>query len=267
MEYPVHDRWFRPGIKLPGQTAVTYCTRCSTVGKALDDMNGLTRWKERMVAGGAGLRPDILAKIQAHWPLPDDKRVKAEVDRYCEELKEAAEASYGANMGTALHLAFQRWANGDDAKAIPPLDKDLDAIVECMERNGLVVCAGLVEKTIVITSLDEPIAGTFDAIVRGRGKQFIFDLKTGQNIDLSWGNYAVQLALYSRGETIYNWDTETHSPMSPVNQKQGLVLHCPAGSGKAELYVVDLEEGWKAVKAALWVRKWQKRDDLARLAK
>jgi hypothetical protein len=267
MDYPVRDQWGRPGIKLPGDSTVTYCTRASTVGKALDDMNALMRWKERMVAGGAGLRPDILAKIQARWPIPDDKKVKAEVDGFCEELKEAAQASYGANMGDALHAAFHRYVTKGEARAIAPLDKDLAAIVACLEEYKLEVSPMLAEQTIVITSLDENIAGTFDAIVRRGDTQFILDLKTGQNLDLSWGSFAVQLAIYAHGETIYDWDTQTHSPMVPVHQSVGLALHAPAGTGTATLYKLDLDAGWRAVKAALWVRAWTKRKDLATVAR
>lgn len=273
MEYPVRDKWGRPGIRLEGVSGYTYCTRSSTVGKCLDNQEGLTLWKQRMVAAGAGLRPDILAKVQAHWPFPtgDDKaarKIKAEVDGYCEELKEAAAASAGANMGTALHQAFQVWAT-TGKMTLPPLDRDLKAIIACLERHELEVDPKKVEKTIVVLSLSEPIAGTFDALVgSGRARlPLIFDLKTGQNLDHSWGNYACQLAIYAHGEAIYDWDEEACSDMPEVNQRQGLVLHAPAGQGKAELHVVDLIKGWEGVQRALEVRQWQKRQDLARPAR
>jgi hypothetical protein len=265
MDYPVHDQWGRPGIKLPGDSSVTYHTRASTVAKALDDMNGLMRWRERMVAGGSALRPDILAKVKANWPVTDKN--KAKLDKCCEELKEAAAASAGANMGDALHTAFERCAGGAEVRPIEPLDKDIDALIACLAAHDLRIVRDLVEKTVVLSQLPEPVAGTFDAIVAKGDEMFIMDLKTGQNLDYSWGSFAVQLAIYAHGEHLYDFDLEQFSDMPPVNQKSGLILHCAAGTAKASLHVVDIAEGWRAVKAAMWVRQWQKRKDIARPAR
>lgn len=269
MNYPRTDRWGRPEILDPATGRYVARTRVTTIAKTLDGMEGIMNWREVMVAGGAALRPDILAKVAARWPRTDAN--KAELNRLAEELREAAAASSGANLGDALHTVLARRLTGEDFTPLPPLDADLKAVEELLERAGLEVVPGLVERTVVIDGLPEPVAGSADCFLRRRGATdgpvLTTDLKTGQSLDLAWPSIAAQLSLYSRGTALYDWETETYEPMPEVNPRQGLVIAAPAGSATAELWAVDLEAGWKATRVALWVRQWRKRRDFVRPAR
>lgn len=273
IDYPKTDRWQRPLILDPESGKHVARTRVTTVAKALDDMNGLIDWHGVMVAGGAALRPDILAKISARWPRTDEN--KGELNRLAKELKEAGGGSVGANLGDALHTVLARRLMGEKFTPLPPLDADLKAVEDLLERAGLEPVPGYVERTVCVEGLSEKVAGSFDSLLRrkarpelgkGPGRPIITDLKTGKDLDLSWPTIAAQLALYSRASTVYTWETETHEPMPDVRQDQGLVIHAPAGTATAELYVVDLERGWQAVQVALWVRAWRKARDFVRPA-
>jgi hypothetical protein len=265
IDYPRADRWGRPGILVHGEKKPVWHTRVSTLAKTLDDQNGLTSWKCVMVAGGAALRPDILAKIAARWPRTELN--KAELNEYAEELKEAAAASAGANMGDALHEMVARVNRGEDFKPLPTFEADIKAYRDLLERHGLETIPEYVERTVVIEGLSEPIAGSFDLLVRKAGKLYVADLKTGQKLDLAWQAIAVQLTLYSRGTSLYRWEDDGRDPMPEVDQKTGLVIHLPAGSAAATLHVVDLVAGWEATQHALWARSWRKRKDIVRAAK
>lgn len=262
-DYPRADRWGRPGIIPEGGTKPMWHTRVTTVAKTLDDMNGLMDWAGVMVAGGAALRPDILAQIAARWPRTEDN--KAELNELAAQLKEAASASAGANLGDALHHVIARRSQGEDFRLLPTLEPDVKAFDDLLERHGIEIDREFVERTVVLP--DQMVAGSFDFLAR-KGERFIADLKSGQNLGRGWQAIAVQLSLYSRAKTIYDWETDTHRPMPEVNQHHGLIVHLPAGSASASLYVVDLDAGWEAAEMSLWVRnQWRKRKDLARPAR
>lgn len=263
MDYPRTDQWQRPLIlPVEGKKEVAH-TRVTTIAKTLDGGEALADWKQVMVAGGAAMRPDIVAQVAANWPrTQENKRV---LNKLAESLKEAAAASAGANLGDAAHLVVARRNRGETFKPLPPLDVTLKAYDELLERAGLVPRPDMVEQTVVLPKYG--IAGSFDFVGDKGGHLVVCDLKTGQDLGYSWLSIAIQLAQYAMAETIYDWDTRTHRPMPAVNQRQGLVIHAPAGGGEASLYVVDLELGRQAFEVALAVRDWRKRNDLSRPAK
>lgn len=261
-EYPRIDRWRRPLILLPGSKKEQSFTRVTTVAKTLDGGEALVEWKEVMVAGGAALRPDILAQVAANWPRTEE--TKRTLGKLAESLKEAAASSAGANLGDALHAMVARINRGETFRPVPPWDVDCKIYQDLLERSGIRVVPEMVERTVVLPKLG--IAGSFDFLGEKASQLFVCDLKTGQKLDYSWLAICMQLSLYAMAETLYDWDNRTHSPMPKVNQKQGLVIHLPAGAGQASLHVVDLELGRAAVEVALTVRDWRKRNDLARPA-
>lgn len=263
MDYPRTDQWQRPLILLQGAKKEESFTRVTTNAKTLDGGEALADWKQVMVAGGAAIRPDIVAQVAANWPrTQDNKRV---LNKLAESLKEAAAASAGANLGDAAHLVVARRNRGEKFKALPPLDVTLKAYDELLEKAGLVPRPDMVEQTVVLPKYRT--AGSFDFLGEKGGQLFVCDLKTGQDLGYSWLSIAIQLAQYAMAETIYDWDARTHRPMPEVNQRQGLVVHAPAGGSEASLFVVDLEAGRQAFEVALAVREWRKRKDLARPAK
>lgn len=264
-QYPKSDQWGRPKIVPAAGGSAKGHTRVTTIAKTLDDMNGLLDWKAAMTAGGAVLRPDILAQIGARWPRTDEN--KGELRKLTEALEEAAAASEGRNRGDALHEYIRSINLGRPFTAMTEVEPDLIAYQKLLADYELVPDPAYVEKTVVVPALT--VAGSFDfgARKRGEGPLIICDLKSAvKGLDYSWPSISMQMALYSRAETVYDWDSETHTPMPEVNQDIGLVVWLPAGQGHAELHVIDLNAGWQAVQQALWVRDWRKRKDLARPA-
>jgi len=78
---------------------------------------------------------------------------------------------------------------------------------------------------------------------------------TGQNLDYSALAISVQLALYANADTLYDLAAETHEPMVDVDRSTALVLHVPAGQGRAEVLEVDIAWGWERAQLAGAVRE------------
>lgn len=234
--------------------------RVTTLAGLMENRHNLERWGKRGVGRGLTFRPDILAAIAA---CPDED--KARLDGLCDQALEAAAASAGANLGTALHEMTARVDRGEDFRPLPPWDTDIKAYTDLLERAGVTICPAWIEQTVVVPELG--VAGTFDRVVEKNGRLYIADLKTGKSLDYGWSAIAIQLACYAHGDHIWDWDHQTRNLMPEVSQKTGLVIHLPAGTGEASLHVVDLEAGWEAAKHAVWVREWRSRKDLARPAR
>lgn len=264
MDYPRADRWGRPVMPHPETGKEQSWTRATTVAKTLDDGGGLINWTGAMVAGGAYARSDIVGKVGARWPMTDDN--KPEIYALVDELKEAGGASVGRNAGDTLHEMIRRVNLGEKFKPMPPWDADVKAYLDLVDRAGLEVDTDFVERTVCLPELG--IAGSFDLAPRKGGERYIADLKTGKMGDYSWAAWVTQLGIYANASWMYDWETGEFEPMPPVNQRRALVVHLPAGSANAELYVVDIEPARRAIKAALWVREWRKQaKQLARPAK
>jgi hypothetical protein len=224
-------------------------TRATTHAATLDDRFALEKWSQRMVAIGLSRRADLLAGVAA---ARDDDKTR--IDSLVVDAIEAAEASAGRNIGQALHEFTERLDLGELAlERVPePWLADITAYSEAMQAAHLTV--ELVESTVVVPDLT--VAGTLDRVVWLGGERYILDVKTGQSLGLT--SIAIQLALYAHGATIYNRSTHTHTPMPPVNQRIGIVAHCPAGQAKCELLAVDLDLGWQGALLAHHVRSFRK---------
>lgn len=254
-DYPRADKWQRPLIRPRGEDKAQPHTRSSTLAKTLEDANTLLGWYGTFAAYGAVSRPDLAAKLASLWPWREE--TKKELKLVTEEMKNAAGGSAGANMGDALHSMVHRINLGEDFKPLPQFEPDLKAYSDLLDRHGIEIVPGMAEQTVVIEGLSERVAGSFDMIVAKGGRNYIADLKTGQKLDYGWPAIAVQLALYSRATSIYDWADDSHHEMPVVDQDVGLVVHLPSGSAHASLHVVDLEAGWSAVPHALWARAWR----------
>jgi hypothetical protein len=246
------DRWQRyQVVPEDGGKAVPH-TRATTLARVLDDEFGLTKWRQQMVAVGISKRPDLLAQVAACQP--DEK---ARLDSLCRDAVEAAGASSSANLGQALHSFCQRIDEGEDLSIVPDTWRpDVEAYRAAMEEAGLVV--ELIERCCVIPEL--VVAGTLDRTVleRSSGRRYVLDLKTGRTLDYSWPSISIQLSLYSRASTLYDSDTEQHSPMPDVDRETAIVAHLPAGTGTCEVFAVDLVKGWEGALMADRVRSWRK---------
>lgn len=252
--YPKADQYTRPIMPHPETGVEQAWTRASTVGKALSDMGGLINWTGAVVAAGAYLRSDLAGQIGARWPMTDDN--KGEIYKLVEDLKDAGGGSIGRNAGDTLHEMFRRTNLGEKFKPMPPWDVDVKAERDLLARTGVTVDPRYVERTVCLPEYG--IAGTFDFLGERDGELLVADYKTGKVSDYSWAEWVVQVTLYANATHLYDWATGKFSPMPPVSRKQALIVSVPAHSGSAELYVVNIEPGVRAIKAALWVREWRR---------
>lgn len=245
------DRYGRPMVIPPDGGKPTAYTRCTTYVGALEDTYNLEKWKMRMTALGLTERPDLALSVAA---FRDDKDKLNEI---CDQAVEAAKAGAAANTGTALHELTDQWDRGvlDIAKVPATHRPDIEAYRD-------------VTRDLTITQIEQfgvhdglKIGGTWDRIVQHKGKPYIADLKTGADLKYGMGKIAMQLAVYAHCRA-YDPLTGTRTDID-VDQERAIIIHLPAGTGKAFLHRVDIAAGWEAVQVATQVRAWRARKNLS----
>ena len=256
---PKRDRWGRYLIvPAAGGKAVAH-TRATTVAQTLDDRYNLELWKMRQVALGLAARPDLIAQAAAH--TTEDKEVLNDV---CKQAMDAAAAQSGANLGTALHRIIERHNRGQLDECPEMFTERLTAYRDAIAAAGIVVRRDLIERVAVLGR--HTIAGTFDIGVEVGGRHYVADLKTGSGVDFGARGFAVQLAIYANAETLYDYNTETHSDAPAFDTDRGLIIHLPSTGGPAALHWIDIAAGADALEHAMWVRSWRKRNVITSFA-
>lgn len=255
---PDRDRFGRYLMPHPKTGKKQPWTRATTWAKTCADTFGLTKWQLRMAAVGLARRPDLLAQVAAVAD-PDNRDGKRTLDRLADEAMEFAGRSVRANLGSSLHSFTEQVDLGVDVTAPPQFAADLDAYRAA--TAGLTIDPSHVERIVCIPDLG--VAGTFDRLATIDGRLYVADLKTGRDLSYSWGEIAIQLALYAHAATIWDQVSCEHLPMPAVDQHWAVVIHLPAGEGRATLHKVDISEGWKMAQTCGVVREWRKRRDLA----
>lgn len=253
---PKRDRWGRYLLPDPESGKEKAWTRATTWASTVADTYGLTQWQLRMVAKGIAMRRDLYA-LAAATPVEDRKTF----DRLVNDAKEAAAASSGANLGTALHAFTERVDRGEVVDAPDPWQADVDAYRAAMVTNKVTVHRQWIERITIVRDLS--VAGTFDRIVTVDGVNLIADVKTGKDLAYSWGEIAIQLAIYAHADAIWNDRTGTYEPMPDVDRSRAIVMHLPVGQGWCQLHEVDITAGWEMARTCATVRDWRKRRDLA----
>lgn len=248
------DRYGRAMVMpLRGTKPVPY-TRATTIAGAVDDTNGLMRWKQVKTAFGLVARPDLAMALAA--TSPDDKTA---VHAIVEQAADAAGATAAATVGTAVHAFTERLDRGLDLGVVPAMyAPDLTAYQQTADQVGWRVLG--VEVFTVLHA--HKIAGTADRVLELDGVRYIADLKTSQTVDYPH-KFAAQLAIYAHSLP-YDIESQTTVPWdgpSPSTDR-GLIVHLPSGQGRCELHWIDLRAGWDAVHLALAVREWRARRDL-----
>lgn len=242
---PERDRWGRPLVTPPGGGKQVAYTRCTTFVDCLDDKWKLQQWQQRMVALGLAARNDLLLSVAAH------RNDKAKLDALCDAAREAAAASAAATTGTALHLLAEHLDKGEDLGVVP---KEAEADLRAYEQATRDFKALHIEKFMVHDELK--VGGTPDRVVQYEGGTYIADLKTG-SVEWAGLKIAMQLAMYAHSR-LYDVRTGQRADLA-VDQKRAIVIHLPAGSGKADLLWVDIAQGWEAVQVAAQVRQWRQK--------
>ena len=248
------DRWGRYLITQPEGKSRGY-TRVTTIAKTLDDTASLADWKVRMAITGLVQRPDLLAKASTSI---DDRTALNKIANDCVE----ASGGYSrANLGTTLHKITEQIDLRLQPAILPGLQADIDAYVAGITASGITMHDEFIEVLLINDELE--YAGTADRIVTLMdGRLVIFDLKTGTDLSYSYGNIAVQLAMYANADWIYSWETGERTAMPDLDKTVGIICHLPAGDAKASFYEVDLVAGWEAAKQSFTTREWRKRKNL-----
>ncbi|ATI18894.1 exonuclease [Streptomyces phage SqueakyClean] len=275
------DGWGRPLIVPEGGGRPKGHTRTTTFIDCIEDKSNLIDWGKRMVLVGAARRPDLVKK--ALGLDPSESSDKRSLDSLTEQLTESSGANDKSRKGTYLHDLSEYVDRGDPLpKEISGADLD-DMAAYMMATSVLKVVA--IEQFVVVPELG--VGGTFDRLSYYDGPgpdgkpisgNFITDTKTG-SIEYGKLKMASQLAVYSRGKlydhkhfpvnaddkkafaawkkTEFTADqaAQAYSPLPPVNQDWGIIVHLPAGTGTCDLYWVDLNIGWALAQLALTVRK------------
>ncbi|QPB09860.1 exonuclease [Streptomyces phage Sentinel] len=275
------DGWGRPLVVPPTGGKPKGHTRTTTFIDCIEDKSSLFDWAKRMVLVGAARRPELVE--QARHLSPEVKEDKASLDSLVEQLTDSSGANDKSRRGTYLHDLTEYVDRGE------PLPRDisgddLDDMAAYMAATS-VLSVVAVEQFVIVPELG--VGGTFDRLSYYEGPgpdgkpisgNFITDTKTG-SVEYGKLKMASQLAVYSRG-VLYDhtkfpvnasdkkafaaWKktefaaeqaAEAYSPLPPVNQDWGIIVHLPAGTGTCDLYWVDLNIGWALAQLALTIRK------------
>lgn len=264
--------------------------RTTTYIDVLDDKSNLEAWQMRMVIVGVAADTGLLADVgtlyaeqkQAETDLralgmdadPEAvvalkaaaKMPKDELNRRAQVAKQKAGAEDKADKGTELHALSELRDQGIDLPKGITFADTLDLAAYSCASEGFKIIH--MEKLVVCDELK--IGGTPDRVSEwwgnsplvapdgkvyqpGDGSRFITDLKTG-TVEYGALKMAMQLGIYSRSE-LYDHLTGDRTPMENVDQKWGIIMNVPAGSGEGALYWADLELGWEAVQVAGAVRR------------
>lgn len=276
------DQWGRPLITPPeGGDAVAY-TRVTTFVGPLEDTYQLNQWSTRMSLVGLMQREDLQLAVLA-IPDPQEKFSKRKLNNIARDAREASGAGRKALTGTAMHTFTERRDKGEDISNLPAAYRaDIDAYADVMVYFEVLDLEGFVVVDHLRTG------GSYDRILRftaegldayaekhghrlcypdgvpvSPGDTVIGDVKTGR-IDFGFNKIAMQLGVYSRGKKYdHTTGTRTDLPGTP-RRDWGVVIHLPAGEGRAELVWANIDAGYDAAeRLAAEVHKWRKRDDLA----
>ena len=237
---PPLDRWDRYVLPDPDTGQVKAWTRVTTLAGALDDRFALSAWENRMVAKGMAMRPDLVA-LAANLDVEADRE---QLGKIANQAKEAAGSTAGANLGTALHRLLERADAGLDVEP-GNLAGELAAYRAELARRSWRVDPRYIERIVCVPELG--VAGQIDRLLHlpGDDRLLVADVKSQKSLNFGSRKIAIQLAVYSRAYAVWNAETETWEDPPAINQDRAAVLWVPIGQGRAEVYSVDLAEGWR----------------------
>ncbi|MEO6627900.1 MAG: hypothetical protein ABIP03_04960 [Aquihabitans sp.] len=212
-------------------------TRVTTFTSALDDGEGLTKWKAAITMRGLINSPTELRQAaKAASGSYADLRGLYDI---ADQVAHNGGDKLAADIGTALHLATEHHDLGTGHRPPDPYGADVDAYAKALHDNGLTVLPDWVERTVITPQLDT--AGTLDRLVQlADGRIVLLDLKTGKGVKKV--GYAAQAAVYANAK--HAWTPDGYEPLPDVDKTLALIAHLPAGSGTCEFIAVDITAGW-----------------------
>lgn len=267
---PDRDRWGRYLLTSGNMAKPSGHTRATTFAKLGSSTYALGEWNERMLIVGLTQRRDLLA--MAHGM--DVKANRNELNSIADQAQEHAGNKVAANIGTAYHTFTERLDAG--VTTLDQVPEEWRArcgqYLEELARYGLRTRPEWIERTTAVradqVSAPVPVAGTLDRIFElPDGSLVIGDLKTSSNIEYSWVEIAVQLAIYAHGVNthgLFDWNTKTWQQLDRrVRTDIAIVMHLPADGDGCALYTVDLPKGWEYAQVSGLVQSRQKDKSIA----
>ena len=203
----------------------------------LNELNkhNINKWRERMVATGIAMRPDL-----QDLALTDDKQT---VQEAADQALEAARSA--ANKGTARHKIAERITTAADAFDVAAeLRPWATQYGQLLDDHGIVIK----QREIVLLNMTVGYAGTADGLALHDGRKRVFDLKTGS---AGWFDQSMQLSAYANAEYALVEDRLVPLP-DDLDRELALVISVPAEGGQDEpcVYGMELAEAWECFKAA-----------------
>jgi hypothetical protein len=237
----------------------------------LEDTYNLSVWQQTMVVLGMARRRDLILSASAITD-PKDQFQKRTLKGIARQAIDAAHGGAAAATGTALHAFSEQVDAGtlDWSRVPDEYVADLKAYAEVMKPFRILAMEGfcVVDDLKVGGSYDRILGLPEGGLVAPDGElvegAVIGDLKTGSTMAFGMGKIAMQLGTYANALD-YSHTLGTRSPLvgSP-SKRWGIVVHLPAGTGRAELLWVNIEAGWEAARTlAVGTHAWRKRKDLS----
>jgi hypothetical protein len=180
-----------------------------------------------------------------------------------------------ADQGTNIHLVVQALVEERPVLVDPVTLADARAVLAALEARGLTPVGS--EEFVYSEGLSEPLAGTRDlrCVVEGRPKHVAVDIKSTSAISpIKYGqvSWAIQLSGYAHGKPYPAKDLvrdQWGRPMIDLTKVEvmpeyemdtswGVVVEVERGTGRTELHLVDLEQGWALAEEACRVRAARK---------
>lgn len=255
------------GCEEKGVRKKTY-KRVTSFIDVLDDKKFVQAWSERMVLLGCATDPTFLNGVLDY--NPEAREGKDALNRRAEAAKDLGGANRKSDQGSHLHDLSEIV---DKREPLPEGLPDADVVdmLAYAEATHPFFKIRHMEELVVNEALG--VAGTPDRVSQWCGEGdlvapdgsiilpeelLITDLKTGR-VDYGALKMAMQLSVYSRSK-LYVKDSPDRLDIEGINQRWGIIMHLPAGSGRLDLYWADLTLGWEAVEVASQVHEMRRRE-------
>ena len=247
-------------------------TRISTLAKALEDKGGLMDFHAATTLQAIATSPTLLTRLGLveHEGALDWRPFKP--------LVAEAQAQRGkpeADQGTNIHMVVQALVEERAVLVDPVTLADAKAVLAALEARGLTPVGS--EEFVYAGGLSEPLAGTRDlrCTIEGRPQHVAVDIKSTSTLQpVKYGqiSWAIQLAGYAHGRPYPTedlvrdqWGRPKIDPalvqvLAPyeMDTSWGVVVEVERGTGRTELHLVDLDQGWRLAELACQVRAARK---------
>ncbi len=258
---------------IPGEDRAQSWTRASSLKDILSDKKGLELWGLRQTLIGIAMRPSLIAQLQEEIAAEeidfDSKEIKNWLNSIAEQAMETSKSFEGSKIGTAFHNAAEIYDAQDSFKITELMDgldnqqaEMLFAYSKMLGTHKIRPVKSLMERVICVPELK--VAGRLDRVYQDiDGVRRIGDLKSQK-----WepGRYdsislCVQLAIYANATWMLDEEKWEWIPFpADIDKSKGIIAWVPRTEpGRADVYDLDLEWGWKLAKAAFRIRNdWRK---------